>query len=165
VTVASWGQVTSAAPELAASVQARFEAYGLALVATIRRDGSPRISGVEPLFAHDELWLGMMPGSRKADDLLRDPRFALHSATVDKQVTDGDAKVAGRAEAVDADDRETFARFLDAFAAETGYPPPPGPFHLFRADVHELSMVRPGGDHLQLDWWTGSGGLRHLDRY
>src|SRR5919199_5659869 len=107
----SWSDVVSAAPELAALVRARFEATGLGLLATLRRDGSPRISGIEPLFALGELWLGMMPGSRKATDLLRDPRFALHSATVDKQVSAGDAKLAGWALAVqDQASLERFAR-------------------------------------------------------
>jgi hypothetical protein len=163
--VAWWSAVATAAPELSTTVRGRFEAYGLALIATLRRDGAPRISGVEPLFAHGDLWFGMMPGSLKAADLLRDPRFALHSATTDKQVTDGDAKIAGRVDGVDPDDAATFARFLDAFATETGYPPPPGPFHLFRADVAELSLVRPAGDHLDVDWWRESDGLHHLDRY
>src|SRR5438105_6347285 len=111
----SWSEVVSAAPELAATVQARFDAYGLALLATLRRDGSPRISGIEPLFALGELWLGMMQDSRKAADLLRDPRFALHSATTDKQVTAGDAKISGRAVIVDED--ATIAGFREAFAA------------------------------------------------
>src|ERR687886_1463709 len=96
----AWKEVAAAAPELAALVRKRFEATGLGLLATLRRDGAPRISGIEPLFTDDELWLGMMPGSRKAADLLRDPRFAFHSATVDKQVTHGDAKLSGRAIAV-----------------------------------------------------------------
>ena len=148
-----------------AAVQGRFEAHGLGLLATVRRDGAPRLSGVEPLFAHDDLWIGMMPDSFKAADLLRDPRFALHSATVDKNVTEGDAKVAGRAVAVAADDTATFSRFLTAFAAATGYPPPDGPFHLFRADVHEVSMIRPGGDHLDIDFWRERDGLHHVDRY
>src|SRR5438046_1873805 len=95
--MAFWSEVEKAAPELAAKVRERFDAHGLGLLATIRRDGSPRISGLEPLFSLGDLWLGMMPGSLKAADLLRDPRFALHSATTDKQVTEGDAKVAGRA--------------------------------------------------------------------
>ena len=128
-------------------------------------DGAPRLSGVEPLFAHDDLWIGMMPESLKAADLLRDPRFALHSATVDKNVTDGDAKIAGRALAVAADDTATFSQFLAAFEAATGYPPPDGPFHLFRADVHEVSMIRPGGDHLDIDFWRERDGLHHVDRY
>src|SRR2546429_100973 len=95
--MASWSEVESAAPELAERVRERFEATGLGLLATLRADGSPRISGIEPLFALDELWLGMMHGSRKAADLQRDPRLALHNATEDKQVTNGDARITGRA--------------------------------------------------------------------
>jgi len=82
--MASWTEVAVSAPELAADVRGRFEAHGLALLATVRADGAPRISGIEPLFAGDHLWLGMMEGSRKGADLRREPRFALHSATIDK---------------------------------------------------------------------------------
>jgi hypothetical protein len=161
--MASWSDVLAAAPELAAGVQARFDAHGLGLLGTIRRDGFPRISGIEPLFGLGELWLGMMPGSRKADDVLRDPRFALHNATIDKHVTEGDAKITGRA--VPAADEDTLARFREAFEAHTGYPPPPGPFPLFRADVHEVSMVRPeGGDHLVIEWWREGGEVVKVER-
>jgi hypothetical protein len=163
--VASWSDVTAAAPELSAAVHHRFDAYGLGLIATLRLDGSPRLSGIEPLFALGELWLGMMPDSRKALDLLRDPRFALHSATTDKQVTDGDAKIAGRAIAIDAADDETFTAMRAAFAAETGAPPPPGPFHLFRGDVVELSMVQPAGDHLNIDSWREGGQVKRVERF
>ncbi|MGZ8734920.1 MAG: pyridoxamine 5'-phosphate oxidase family protein [Acidimicrobiia bacterium] len=163
--MASWSEVVIAAPELARSVQGRFDAHGLGLLATLRRDGSPRISGIEPLFALGELWLGMMPDSRKAHDLLRDPRFALHSATTDKQVTDGDAKVSGRAVPVDADDDATFTAMRGAFAAHTGSPPPPGPFHLFRGDVVELSTVRPAGDHLDIDSWHEGGQVKRVERF
>ena len=160
--MSSWSEVVVAAPELAADVQARFDAYGLALLATLRRDGAPRISGIEPLFALGELWLGMMPGSRKALDLLNDGRFALHSATTDKQVTDGDAKVSGLAVLVEGE--ADMARFREAFASSAGAPPPDGPFHLFRADVREMSLVRPGGDHLDIDWWRSDTGVKHVDR-
>ena len=160
--MASWSDVVAAAPELAARVQARFDAYGLALLATIRRDGFPRISGIEPLFALGELWLGMMPDSRKAHDVLRDPRFSLHSATVDKQVTEGDAKITGRAMLVE--DADVFARFLRAFEAHTGYGPPPGPFPLFRADVYEMSILEPAGDRLRIDWWREGGEVVRVER-
>ncbi len=131
---------------------------------TLRADGSPRISGIEPLFTSDELWLGMMPGSRKAADLLRDPRFALHSATIDKQVTHGDAKISGRAVPVERD--ADLDAFRAAFQAQTGYAPPPGPFHLFRAGVTELSSVRPGpgGNHLVIEWWREGEGTRRIER-
>src|SRR5689334_15613884 len=112
-----WSEVGRQAPELAAAVQARFDVFGLALVATLRRDGAPRISGIEPLFADGQLWLGMMPNSLKALDLLRDARLELHSATTDKQVTDGDARIAGSA--IDVPDPAMFKRFREAFAAHT----------------------------------------------
>jgi hypothetical protein len=163
--VASWADVVQFAPELAASVRARFDAYGLGLLATLRRDGAPRVSGIEPLFTDEDVWLGMMPDSLKAADLLRDPRFALHSATVDKNVSDGDAKVAGRARAVAAYDETAFAAFRRAFEAAAGAPPPDGPFHLFRCDVDEISILRPAGDHLDIDWWRERDGVHHLDRY
>jgi Pyridoxamine 5'-phosphate oxidase len=161
--MAIWTDVEAAAPELAATARQRFEAHGLALLATLRRDGSPRISGIEPLFALGELWLGMMPGSRKAADLQRDPRFALHNATVDKEVKDGDAKISGAAVVVD--DEADFARFLKAFKAATGYAPgPPGSFVLFKADVREVSMVKPAGDHLDIESWREGRGLRKVER-
>ncbi|MCA1647645.1 MAG: pyridoxamine 5'-phosphate oxidase family protein [Chloroflexi bacterium] len=162
--MSSWSEVAAASPELARIVQERFDAHGLGLLATLRRDGSPRISGIEPLFALNDLWLGMMPGSRKALDLLRDGRFALHSATTDKQVTQGDARVAGVALAVEGE--AEFARFRKAFAAHAGYPPPEGPFQLIRADIREISLIKPGGDHLDIDWWRADEATttRHVDR-
>jgi hypothetical protein len=161
--MASWSEVEAAAPELAATARARFEAHGLGLLATLRRDGSPRISGIEPLFALGDLWLGMMPGSLKAADVERDPRFALHNATIDKNVTDGDAKISGSVVAVDDDDELT--RFTEAFAAATGYPPPPERFPLFKADVKEVSTVRPAGDHLDIESWREGRGVRKVERF
>jgi hypothetical protein len=158
----SWSQVLDAAPELARDVQARFDAHGLGLLATLRRDGSPRLSGIEPLFANGELWLGMMENSRKAADLMRDPRFALHSATTDKQVAEGDAKLAGRAVLVS--DKETFARYLQTFPQDTGGELPPEPFPLFRADVSEISWLRPAGDHLDIRWWRAGGEVVSVER-
>jgi len=163
--VAPWADVVRAAPELAASVRSRFDAHGLGLLATLRRDGAPRLSGIEPLFTDDEVWMGMMPDSLKVLDLLRDPRFALHSATTDKNVTEGDAKLAGRAVAVPADDEAAFGTFRAAFEAATGNPPPEGPFNLFRGDLDEVSIMRPAGDHLEIDWWRERDGLHHVDRY
>jgi hypothetical protein len=160
--MASWAEVVAAAPALAAMAQARFDAHGLGLLATLRRDGSPRISGIEPMFADGELWLGMMPDSRKGADLRADGRFALHNATVDKQVTEGDVKIAGKAHLVETD--ETMARFRQGFERRTGYPPPPGPLTLFRADVCEVATLRPAGDHLDIAWWREGAPVRRVER-
>ena len=153
--MSSWSDVCTAAPELADKVRARFDAQGLAMVATIRADGYPRLSAIEALFTDDTIWLGMMHGSRKALDLLRDPRLALHNATEDKDVAHGDAKLVGRAQHV-ADEAE-IDRARQIFSAHTGHPPPEGPMHLFTVDVKEISFLRPAGDHLDIEWWKEGG--------
>lgn len=158
----SWIEVTALAPDLAARVEGRFNAHGLGLLATVRTNGFPRISGIEPLLS-DELWLGMMPNSRKAADLLGNPRLCLHSATEDKNVTDGDAKVTGRGIVVE--DEETLSKFRRDFAAHSGTEPPPGPMHLFRVDVVEVSFMRPAGDHLLIEWWREGEAPRQTKRF
>jgi hypothetical protein len=84
------------------------------MMATVRRDGSPRISGIEATFANGQLWLGMMPDSRKALDLRGDPRLAVHSAPIDMELSDGDARVSGRAiEYTDEATKSAFGRTFE----------------------------------------------------
>ncbi|MDH4148615.1 MAG: pyridoxamine 5'-phosphate oxidase family protein [Acidimicrobiia bacterium] len=163
--MAAWHDVCTTAPELAAKVQARFEAHGLGFLATLRADGAPRISGLEPAFLLDELWLAMMPDSRKAADLRRDGRFALHSASADKAVEAGDAKVSGFAEEVT--DAATIDAFSAALVAATGLEAPgeAGQIGLFRADVRELSFLIPAVDHLDIDIWREGAAPRTVQRY
>ncbi len=159
----NWNDVTAAAPELAADVQARFDAHGLGLLATLRADGSPRISGIEPWFGTGEVWIGMMWQSLKALDLLRDPRLSLHSATIDTEVAEGDARISGRAVLVDAEDEVAAA--LGEFHRSTGNEAPPGQMHLFRIDVTEIMWIKPeGGDHLLIRSWTPERGERRVER-
>ena len=86
--MASWKDVEDAEPEFAARVRRLFDAHKHKTIATLRADGAPRLSGIEAEFESGELTFGSMPGARKGADLHRDPRFALHSATVDPP--DGD---------------------------------------------------------------------------
>jgi hypothetical protein len=164
VRMATWSEVEVGAGDLADRVRARFEATGLAIMATLRRDGSPRVTGIEPSFALGELWLGSMPDARKGADLRRDGRVALHAATVDKQVAEGDAKVAGVAVLVD--DRDVQQAVGEALVAAAGEAqvPEPGTYDLFRVDVRELSFLRPAGDHLVIESWTPAGGARRVQR-
>jgi pyridoxamine 5'-phosphate oxidase-like protein len=157
--MATWSDVVRDAPEFAHAVQERFDAKRHKTLATLRRDGAPRISGIEATFSEGELWLGMMHGSRKASDLQRDPRLALHSATWDPEMADGDAKIAGRG--IEVTDQAT----IDAFVGTTGEKPP-GPFHLFRVDVKETVLIRIGDppDHLVIETWRENEGLRRIDR-
>jgi hypothetical protein len=159
----SWNDVLAEAPELGALVQQRFEAVGLAFLATIRSDGSPRITGIETAFFDGQLCMGSMWEARKALDLRRDPRMALHAASVDKEVTDGDAKVAGRA--VEVDDQAWKAAFAKRFEEDTGFDPEAnGPWHLFTVDVAEVSFLKSGGDHLDIDLWTPGTAPRRIER-
>ena len=102
VAMVAWADVERAEPEFAARVRRLFDAGRHKTIATLRADGSPRISGIECEFADGELTFGSMPGARKGADLRRDPRFALHGPTV-HPVTGkeaewpGEAKIAGRA--------------------------------------------------------------------
>jgi hypothetical protein len=159
--MASWSEVETAAPELAARARATLDAHKHKVLATLRRDGSPRLSGIEATIVDGELWLGMMPGSRKALDLRRDPRLALHSASMDPPDDDpsawtGDAKVAGRA--VEVDDPALLERLG---AGEGG-----GGAHLFRVDLTEVVHTRVGepADHLVIEVWGEGTGLRRLKR-
>src|ERR1700722_750317 len=95
-----WADFAGPAPELAARGLARFDATGLSLIGTLRRDGSPRISAVEPFIFDGQLALGMMFRSMKALDLLREPRCVVHSTISNKDGTEGEFKVYGRAAAV-----------------------------------------------------------------
>jgi hypothetical protein len=158
--MATWDEFATAAPELARSVRAVMDAHRNKLLATLRKDGSPRISGIETTLKDGELWLGMMGGSRKALDLRRDPRLALHSASPDPDEPTkwpGDAKLAGRA--VEITDPARLEEF-----AEPGQPP--GPFHVFRVDVTEVVLTRVGdpADHLVIELWREGQGVRRFQR-
>jgi Pyridoxamine 5'-phosphate oxidase len=157
--MATWSEIEAAAPELAGRARAAFDAHKHKVLATLRRDGSPRISGIEATIADGELWLGMMPGSRKALDLRRDPRLALHSASDDPPddpaTWAGDAKLSGRA--VEVDDPALLERLGAGDQADA---------HLFRVDITELVHTRVGdpADHLVIDLWREGAGLRTMRR-
>ena len=90
--MATWDDLARAEPEFARLVQDRFNSHKHKMLATLRRDGSPRLTGIEATFANGQLWLGMMPDSLKALDLRRDPRLALHSALDNPEMPNGDAQ-------------------------------------------------------------------------
>ena len=141
--MATWSEFSQAAPELAERVRASLDAHTHKTIATLRKDGSPRISGIEAQFQDGELWLGSTPNALKAKDLLRAPRFALHSGTMEPDEGLADAKVAGRA------------------IAE-----PHPEHHRFRLDIAEVSIVGldDAKEHLVIDVWTADGGLKRIKR-
>ena len=120
------------------------------------RDGAPRLSGIEADFRDGELWLGMMPNSRKALDLRRDPRFALlANLGPGTDMGGGDVRISGRA--VEITDPETVARYV----ADAGEPQP---FHLFRVDPTEVVRTWVDGDELVVRTWSAGRPARTFRR-
>ncbi len=141
----SWNDFGAVEPDLATRVEKLFRSYKHHTMATLRRDGSPRISGTEVEFTDGQLRLGMMAGARRADDLRRDSRVAIHSHNVeppdDDAVWSGEAKLSGRAEEVRGDGDE---------GADW-----------FRIDIEEVVLTRWGtpADHLVIEHWRRDRGL------
>ena len=151
----SWTEFEAAAPALAETVRGRLEAHKHMTLATVRRDGAPRISGTEAALRDGELWIGSMWRAMKALDLRRDPRFALHAGSDDPPAWTGDAKVAG---VVDEITDPARVREINGAAGASG------PSHLFRLDLREVSAVRVDGKELVVDVWTPAAGVRTIRR-
>jgi hypothetical protein len=151
----SWSDFEAAAPELAASVRRHLDAHTHKTLATVRADGSPRISGTESKIVDGELWIGSMPGARKARDLQRDPRFALHSGSDDPPGWDGDAKLAGVVEEITDPERIRAVNGREHASS-----------HLFRLDLREVSTVGLDDTRTQLviEVWTPGRGVRTIKR-
>lgn len=148
-----WDQFVEAAPSIAAVFIRRHAAAGkLCMLATLRSDGYPRISPMEPRVFEDRLWLVGMPGTTKFLDLARDPRFCLHTATVDTQVSDGDAKLFGVVR--DVPDRALHQRFAEDVFADIGLDLRGSEFdHFYEADLTGASAVEYIGGHLYVTVW------------
>ncbi len=149
-----WEEFGVAASELARLGRERFDRYQLCMMGTLRRDGSPRISPCEMDFASGELLLGMMWQSPKALDLLRDLRCVLHSCTTDKDGTEGDFKLYGRAR--DVLEPELRAAYLAALHARTKFTPSE-PFHIFAIDITSAGYTVFGDERAWMTWDPARG--------
>jgi len=149
----TWQEFTQAAPRIAEVFARRHAAAGsLCMLATLRSDGYPRISPMEPRIFEGELWLVGMPGTTKFRDLARDPRFCLHTATVDTEVKEGDAKLWGTV--VHVPDRELHRRWAASLFEETGFDLRGQEFDTFyAADLTAASAVEVGGGHMDVTIW------------
>lgn len=147
----TWADFEREETDFAKRVKELFDARRHKTIATLRADGSPRISGIEAVFKDGELTFGSMPNARKGADLRRDPRFALHSATIDPVAGSeadwpGEAKVSGLAIAA------------GTVQGQGG--------DLFHADIAEVvhTHLDEKATMLVVEWWTPTGGLRRVER-
>ena len=152
-----WKTFEEAEPEFAGWVRRLFDAGRHKTIATLRADGSPRISGIECEFIDGDLRFGSMTGARKGADLERDPRFALHGATFHPEEGKendwpGEAKIAGRA--IPAGPVTT----------DEGAEHPDG--EMFVADIAEVVITHLNAEATKLvvESWTPQRGLRRVER-
>ncbi len=149
----TWGEFVEAAPLIAAIFARRHQAAGkLCMLATLRSDGFPRISPMEPTIFDDQLLLMGMPDTTKFRDLDRDPRFCLHTATTDPEVANGDAKLWGVV--IDVQDKALHQRFAEMLFDETGMDLRGQEFgRFYAADLTGASSVEVGDGHLDVTIW------------
>jgi hypothetical protein len=157
-----WNEFAEAAPELAKLGEERLRARELCLVGTLRRNGWPRITPVEPDFVDGELMLGMMLRSPKALDLLRDPRLVVHSVVSRRQGDEGDFKLYGRAVSVEEDDRR--ARYRATIKARIDWEPTEPNYHLFAVDVDSAGFVTFAEGNRFWMAWDLERGVRRADQ-
>jgi Pyridoxamine 5'-phosphate oxidase len=157
-----WDEMEARQPRLAEVGRERLLGPGVVLVGTVRRDGSPRISPVEPWIMAGDLWLSMMWHSTKARDLRRDRRILVHSVITGRDGGEGEYKVRGRAREVG--DESLQAQYSDEVADALGWRPEPGKFHLFSVDIADVTFMRyvdATGDQHVTRWPPGREFVRH----
>lgn len=144
---ATWADVVAQAPDLARRAEQRLSAGKHHVLGTLRKDGSPRLSGTEVDIADGELTLGMMPDCRKLDDVRRDPRIEIHSAPTDIDLRLPDIKIHGRLVELGP---------LDSGDGPEGFG--------FAIRPFSLALISVDGDELVVDLWREGRGVTSTRR-
>jgi hypothetical protein len=176
--MSTWSSFEAAEPELAGRARTILSSTTNCVLGTLRADGSPRLSGIDPFFLDGALYIGSMPNARKAADLRRDPRLALHGVPWESrrpkegagEPIQADAKLTGRAVEVELEEaKRIMAWYWEQLGREapdhgdTGDEPDGG--HLFRIEVESVTVVSVEDDELLVvDTWTEQGGRQTVRR-
>jgi hypothetical protein len=156
-----WADVEARQPRLAELGRQKLAGPGVVLVGTVRKDGTARISAVEPYFWRGDLWLPVLLDSLKARDLVRDPRILVHNIVTSRDgTTEGEFMLRGRA--LLEHDSRVEEEIAVAIAADLPWRPEPGKFHLFRIEVDHVASIRWGdhNDQYLTSWPPGREQLR-----
>lgn len=151
----NWTQFAEEAPDLAHAVKARFEANKHHVIATLRKDGSPRVSGTEVEIYEGVLLLGSMVNARKVRDLRRDPRYSLHSNPGHHSMEGGDAKISGTA-------REILGTRKTQIVEH--YPDEIDEADVFELGIDEVALTTVDGEHLYVDYWRPGRDLTRFTK-
>jgi hypothetical protein len=129
----SWHILEQQQPELAAFGAARLNGK-VAYLATIRKDGAPRVHPITPIIGQGHLFIFMEPTSPKGFDLQRDGRYALHCSVSDNSGESGECIVTGRGRLVDQAELRALAVRLSSYEPAERY-------ILFECDVDSITST------------------------
>ena len=150
--MATWAEVETQAPDVAAAILARFMGHPHHVLGTLNRDGAPRLSGINVMHNEEFLWFGCMSSSRKGIDIERDHRISLHSAPLLESLEGGDAVISGVA-------RSLAPERVLAWRPET---PENGVF--YEVDISSMHLVEVRGEDLIVTMWDTEHGVRSVNR-
>lgn len=176
----SWAAFEQDEPEFSARARRLLEVGRHRTLATLRVDGSPRISGIECEIVDGQLRFGSMAGSRKGADLRRDARFALHGPTFHPESGKeadwpGEVKIAGEAiytgpiQAIaepSEPDRQAGTQSGGDPSDDAGVEDPQPEGDRFVADIAEVVITGLNADatRLVIEVWSQDHGLRRIER-
>lgn|GEM_PF-1336725 len=157
----SWPTFVEAEPVMSALVRSRLDAAEHHVLATLRSDGTPRVNGTNVVFHEGDLLIGCMPRTRRADDLRRDPRCALHTAPDLPTLPEGDARLDCIANQLSV---ERTKLVFQRLAADSGVHQDGEPLDgdLFELRIRSASVVQVDAEQLTVTAWTPGRGLRVL---
>src|SRR5262245_61368422 len=149
----SWKTLEIQAPDIAEFGRARLHGK-VSYLATIRKDGSPRVHPFTPIIGEGHFFIFMEPTSPKRHDLLRDSRYAVHCAVTDNSGESGEVFVTGKAKFIeDAELRALAFRICPYEAAER--------YILFEFDIESVMTTEyPDGNAVRKYWKIEEGNKR-----
>jgi hypothetical protein len=141
----SWKILEEQQPELAAFGAERLNGR-VAYLATIRKDGSPRLHPMTPIIGQGHFFVFMEPTSPKGHDLQRDGRYAIHCAVSDNSGASGEFSISGHAQRVDDAELRALAVSLASYEVAERY-------ILFEFDIESAaSTIYPDGQSVRQFW-------------
>ncbi|HNN14240.1 MAG TPA: pyridoxamine 5'-phosphate oxidase family protein [Anaerolineales bacterium] len=144
----TWKTFASQSPELAEFAQSRLH-NKVAYLATIRKDGGPRVHPFTPIIGDGHLFLFMEPTSPKGHDLRRDPRFAVHCSVTDTSGQSGEVIVTGRAKFIEAPEVRVIAVRVSPYKPAERY-------ILFELEIENATITEyPDGSAVRRHWKAG----------
>jgi Pyridoxamine 5'-phosphate oxidase len=159
--MARWADLEAAAPELTTSGQELIDRFRFVFIATLRRDGTPRISAVEARIVEGELAMSMIPGTLKARDLLRDPRLAVNAPLQNPDDPNQELKLRGRALEVHDDGlKESLAAAIEATSGWR----PPFDWHFFSLDIEDAAFITWNAGVMRMIHWSDECGVEQVER-